>query len=176
LNVATKWITVGAGCSLDYSSITIRGAETINLEATAVAVVNHVVSFGNGSPFTGAGISDSVSRHDNIVFAMHDSKTQAGIPRTRTERGSITTGTTPSVASRDLFTLGYEDPTTITDFIDSANGQMLTLVTLNANVTIDNAPNILLTGGADWNMPTGSTLTLRDVAGTWYEVGRMDPS
>jgi len=78
--------------------------------------------------------------------------------------------TTPSVAECNIILLVNSGATTITDFDDAVDGQLLIVTFNDANSTISDNANIALAGGM-----TGSandTLTLISVAGVWREVSR----
>ncbi len=170
----TKWMQVSNSISFNY--IVIGAPESISIDSGDTATANYIVSFGDGSPFTGAGTHDTQFGQTNITLTLNDAHSEIGVARRRTEYLTVDSDTTPSVAKRDFLFMAYASPTTITDFTDAVHGQTITLITANANITIDDSGIIALKGRVNWTMPAGATLTLREFGGQWYEVGRMDPS
>jgi hypothetical protein len=85
---------------------------------------------------------------------------------------TLTDDATPSVEGGRLFLTG--GTTTITDFDDGVEGQLITIVSEHA-ITITDGTNIFLSGSANFVMAATDTLTLMCKAdGKWYEVGRSD--
>ncbi len=79
---------------------------------------------------------------------------------------------TPSIQGRDLWLTG--GTTTITDFDDGFEGQILSIVSEHS-VNITDGTNIFLSGSGTYAMDDGDTLTLVQKAdGKWYELGRSD--
>jgi hypothetical protein len=82
-----------------------------------------------------------------------------------------TASATPSVADGiTLLRLNYGSATTVTDLTGEVNGQYLTLLALNANVTINDSGAFNLS--ATWTPTFGDTLTLVSSSGLWIEVAR----
>jgi hypothetical protein len=87
--------------------------------------------------------------------------------------------TTPSVDAdsvcwHGLFTLAHTNPTTITDFDDGYEGQLIEIHFTDAQTTLDDAPNIMLDGSANYNPPTGTIMQFRQRGSVWYEVARRN--
>ena len=79
---------------------------------------------------------------------------------------------TPSILGADKWKTG--GTTTITDFDDGYEGQIITIVAEHS-ITITDGTNILLNGSANFDMVATDTLTLIQKAdGKWYEIGRSD--
>lgn len=79
---------------------------------------------------------------------------------------------TPSVKGWHKWLTG--GTTTITDFDDGQEGQILYIVSEHA-ITITDGTNIFLNGSANWTMAATDTLTLICKADNkWYELGRSD--
>ena len=78
---------------------------------------------------------------------------------------------TPTVLSKNVFqTAGT---TAITDFDDGVVGQCIHVQAKTSIKITHNASNIVLSGGADFDMVSGDTLTLFMFDnGVWSEVGR----
>jgi hypothetical protein len=87
-------------------------------------------------------------------------------------RSTSTTSATPSVADMNALTMSYASPTTITNFTDGEDGQVLLLLFTTANATIQNNSDIALATGRDWNAPANGTLTLAYLGGKWRELSR----
>ena len=79
---------------------------------------------------------------------------------------------TPSVAGGKMFYTG--GTTTITDFDDGVNGQIV-IVFAQHTITITDGTNIFLSGSANFDMTSSDTLTLMCYSDNkWYEVSRGD--
>jgi hypothetical protein len=87
-------------------------------------------------------------------------------------RSTSTTSATPSVANLNALTMNYAGATTVTNFTDAADGQLLVLLFTTANVTIQQNSDIALATGKDWNAPNNGTLTLAYLGGRWRELSR----
>jgi hypothetical protein len=93
-------------------------------------------------------------------------------------------GPTPSIdptltiPNDNVFLLGYNSPTTITNFLGGYVGKVITLVAINGNTTIQSGNGVLfLSGGANFSMQGANTLTLVRVSWSptqwvWVEIGR----
>lgn len=82
------------------------------------------------------------------------------------------TDTTPSVKYTNMLVCNNSGPTSITDFDDAVDNQVI-VVKCNANTTIvHNASLIQLAGGA--NFVGSGTITLYSYAGVWYESSRSN--
>jgi hypothetical protein len=79
---------------------------------------------------------------------------------------------TPSVEGGRLFLTG--GTTTVTDFDDGVEGQIITVMAAHA-LTITDGTNIFLSGSVNFVMAATDTLTLVCKADNkWYEIGRSD--
>jgi len=79
---------------------------------------------------------------------------------------------TPSVEGGRFFLTG--GTTTVTDFDDGIEGQIITVMAAHA-LTITDGTNIFLNGSANFTMAATDTLTLVCKADNkWYEIGRSD--
>ena len=79
---------------------------------------------------------------------------------------------TPPVEGWDRWKTG--GTTTITDFDDGFEGQIIYVVSEHA-ITITDGTNVFLSGSANFDMQATDTLTLIQKAdGKWYELGRSD--
>lgn len=79
---------------------------------------------------------------------------------------------TPSVDGGRLFLTG--GTTTVTDFDDGIEGQIITVISGHA-ITITDGTNIFLSGSGNFVMAVTDTLTLVCKADNkWYEIGRSD--
>ena len=85
---------------------------------------------------------------------------------------TLSNDATPSVGGGRLFITG--GTTTITDFDDGVEGQVITVVSEHT-ITITDGTNIFLSVGGNWTMTATDTLTLMCKADNkWYEVSRSD--
>ena len=86
--------------------------------------------------------------------------------------GTLADDATPSVKFRDKWLTG--GTTTITDFDDGVEGQVITVIAEHS-LDVTDGTNIFLSGSATWSMTATDTLTLIQKAdGLWYEIGRSD--
>ena len=86
--------------------------------------------------------------------------------------GTLANDATPSVLGGHVFLTG--GTTTITDFDDGYEGQVITIIAEHS-ITITDGTNIFLDGSANWAMTATDTLTLICKADNlWYEIGRGD--
>jgi hypothetical protein len=88
--------------------------------------------------------------------------------------GTYTQGdTTPTVLNVSFMVVANSDPTSITNFTNAVNGQILTLQFTNANTTVTRN-NAYLFGGLNFVSTAADTLTLiyNGSDALWYEVCR----
>ncbi len=86
--------------------------------------------------------------------------------------GLISTNTAPSVSTKSLFWL--ENPTTatsISDFADGSEGQIITVVALDTGTTLSNG-TLVLNGASDFTMSANDSITLVKHINSWYELAR----
>lgn len=103
---------------------------------------------------TGAVITNVVDANNNFGLPI-PSLDDTGTPSVNGLSIALTTGTT-----------------TITDFLDGQEGQVLVVLSQNA-LTITNGTNIFLSGAADFVMTNKDSLTVVQKAdGFWYEIAR----
>jgi len=79
--------------------------------------------------------------------------------------------TSPSVKNTSFMSITNGGATTITNFDDGYEGQVLTLYFSDSNTTI-NRDNCYLSGGVNFVSSNSDTLTLIYKNGKWYEIGR----
>jgi hypothetical protein len=79
--------------------------------------------------------------------------------------------TTPSVSNTDFLSISNSTPTTISNFINGVEGQVVTFYFGDSNTTINRA-NCSLSGGVDFTSTAQDTLTLRLFGSVWYETSR----
>lgn len=85
---------------------------------------------------------------------------------------TLSNDATPTVEGGRLFLTG--GTTTITDFDDGIEGQIITIISAHALIITDGT-NIFLNASGNWTMAATDTLTLVCKADNkWYEVGRSD--
>ena len=86
--------------------------------------------------------------------------------------GTYTAGdTTPSVLNVSHMIISNSGATSITNFTDAVNGQILTLIFNDANTTVTRN-NAYLSLGLNFTSTANDTLTLIYNGGLWYEVSR----
>ena len=122
----------------------------------------------------GKGITDSTgaltSTYNSTGITTNGTNTAGQVYRA----GTYTQGdTTPSVLGVSFLVIGNSDPTSITNFTNAVNGQILTLQFTNANTTVTRN-NAYLSGGVNFVSTAADTLTLiyNGSDALWYEVCR----
>lgn len=118
---------------------------------------------------------------EKLAFSVSsvDRRTQFGgrIVCAVTDNGNICvleTGSTPSVASSNVFYTGNSVATTITQFASGVIGQVITVIFNDNSTIIANSSQIQLAGSQNLTGQSGDTLTLVcKAAGQWCEIGRM---
>jgi hypothetical protein len=86
--------------------------------------------------------------------------------------GTYTQGdTTPSVSGVSYLGISNSSPTTITNFTNGIQYQIITLYFSDSNTTI-NRSNCYLSGGVNFTSTASDILTLINIGGLWYEVSR----
>lgn len=81
--------------------------------------------------------------------------------------------TTPSVAGGNrAWSTANASATTITALDDGQPGQVVTIVTTDAQTTFAHSPALRLQGAVNWTAPANATLTLIRTASAWVEVAR----
>lgn len=86
--------------------------------------------------------------------------------------GSQTTGTTIDAANVNSVVVNFASSTTVTDIVNGAAGQEITLIFGNANATISNTATVKLAGGVNFVSTANDTLTLIYSGSVWYEKAR----
>ncbi len=79
---------------------------------------------------------------------------------------------TPSVAGADLYLEANTGSTSITAFLDGAQGQRITVIFTTAFTTIVDATGLQLAGGANFVGSANDVLVLVFSGTVWYEVSR----
>jgi len=183
-------ITITDGDSVISNNICdTNGAHGITVAGTGKHIIigNYVLSNTSRGIQVVSGITDAVVS-GNIVSGNNDNIVLDGPTKTAEENillNGVTSeysGTygpstvladdaTPSVKHGKTFVTG--GVTTITDFDDGVEGQIITIVSAHT-VTITDGTNILLNGSVDYNMTANDTLTLINRSdGKWSELARQ---
>jgi hypothetical protein len=79
--------------------------------------------------------------------------------------------TSPSVKNTTFMSISNGGATTITNFDDGYEGQVIMLYFTDGNTTI-NRDNCYLAGGTNFTSSADDTLTLQRIGSNWYEVAR----
>lgn len=82
--------------------------------------------------------------------------------------------TTPSVLGASSFKTANAGATSITNFDDGYEGQVITIVAQDANTRIINNANTVLVGGIDYIMNNNDSVTLMLVGSKWIETARAE--
>lgn len=80
----------------------------------------------------------------------------------------------PSVSTKSLFYTDNAAATTITDFDDGSEGQIIKVISCDSATIITTLQNgtLILKGGADYGMTVNDSITLLKSRSNWFEVAR----
>ena len=138
---------------------------TFVLENSGLATKVSEWAIENGS---GAGTTNIVTVAENNLVNVQSGRLQMssvfGLNYTAAD-------TSPSVKNTTFMSIANAAPTTITNFDDGYEGQVITLTFADANTTIDRS-NAYLAGGVNFVSSASDLLTLRKIGAAWYEVCR----
>ena len=81
---------------------------------------------------------------------------------------------TPSVKHGNLFLITNSGATSITDFDDAEDGQLIELHFADANTTLVDSAALVMAGGANKNFAATDVCVLRSRSGVWYEITRSE--
>lgn len=172
----------------DVAATAITVDDTVADQPTGLAIGDNSMfsSPSSGTSYlvyldTGIGSSSSTAAiriKGNEVFGTTKLFISAASPlrnpnvRTDTvDRLALSSGTTPSVAGYSMLEMSYASATTITDFLDSFDGQSIELYFTNGNATLSNS-NFYLAGGVNFIGSAADVLVLKRISGAWREVSR----
>ncbi len=79
---------------------------------------------------------------------------------------------TISVNTGNVLSIGNTISTSVTNFTDGIQGQVIHCRFTNGNTTIESNSTIVLNDGSNWNPVANSTLTLLFISNKWFEVAR----
>jgi len=138
-------------------------------------VVGGDIRIDNGNLIVGTagkGITDSTaaltSIYNSTGITTNGTNTAGQVYRI----GTYTDGaTTPSVLGVSHMAVSNTGATSITNFINAVNGQILTVLFTDSNTTVTRN-NAYLSGGVNFTSTANDTLTLLYNSGSWYEVCR----
>ncbi len=146
------------------NSGTIVG-NTFVLESTLVATNVSQWGVENGA---GAGTTNIVTvESNNLVNVQPNYLQMSGSFGLIYNAGD----TSPSVKNTTVMYVANASATTITNFDDGYDGQVLTLNFADSNTTI-NRSNAYLDGNVNFTSSVNDTLVLRRIGVAWYEVSR----
>ncbi|MFQ6391335.1 hypothetical protein ACLNAR_26485 [Priestia aryabhattai] len=83
-----------------------------------------------------------------------------------------TNDTTIDVSSSDRIHLNQPNATTVTAFNNGSGSQEITLLSFNANTTIQNSASIILKGATNVNIPANGIMKFIYTTGKWLEMFR----
>lgn len=169
-NNTSNMIGVANGGVLQRCEINCMYDEAIDVDAGGVAAANLIKGVNDyDTPFTGSG-SYGPGRKNTVISTNYIKF----VKRLQDQQGFADGDTTPSVASGDYFYVANSSPTSITTLDDGVVGNEVTLYFTNGNTTLVNSSVFKLQGGANWNPPAGSNITmfLTDGYG-WMQKSRM---
>jgi parallel beta-helix repeat protein len=140
---------------------------TFVLENNALAtnVSEWAVEKGSGSG--GTGLATTVTVSENNLVGVSSGRLQMS------QFGRLYSGgnLTPSVANTSFMSITNGGATTITNFNDGYEGQVLTLTFTDSNTTIDRT-NAYLAGGTNFTSTANDILVLQKIGSFWVEVSR----
>ena len=128
-----------------------NGTERLRITSGGNVLVGTTTDAGNGKKLQVAGLTDT-----GISYRA----------------GTYTNGdTTPSVSGISFMVISNTSPTTITNFTNGTNYQVITLYFNDSNTTI-NRSNCYLSGGTNFTSTAADIITLLYNNGYWYEISR----
>ncbi len=181
-------ITTGATPSLaglSDTTLNYAAAETITAFADGLPGQMVAVVYGNSNVTLAhstnlrlrAGLNFTPSASDVSVFRCVSAGIWREVSRScdevRPVSGTITSGTTPSLAGLTDATITMASATTITAFAGGRSGQTVVLVFGNGNTTLQHSSDLRLRGAVDFTPPTSAVVTVRYVGGIWREISRL---
>jgi len=145
---------------------------TPSLSWSAVGI--RVRSTDTGSdPYIIGGVSGINAPNYKITHGLLNVQFQLYNSIVILQRGNNSDGdVTPSVKNMQSILLTNSAATTITDFDNGTDSQLLIVSFQDANTTISSNANILLQGSSAFTGSTNDTLTLMKVATSWREIAR----
>jgi hypothetical protein len=142
----------------DATDVVIRNPVCINNAAYGLRIYESVAGNCDGCRVEGAGYFSGNTTAP--VTTNHDASTTF-----------TASDTTPSVAGNTLFQTNNGSSTTITQFDDGYDSQMITVLG-DANTIIQDNANIELQGATNFTMTASDTIVLRRLNGVWRELSR----
>lgn len=138
---------------------------TFALETSGLAAKVSEWAVENGS---GAGTTNVVTVAENNLVGVQPNRLQMSATFGLAYSGG---DATPSVRNTSFMYITNGGPTTITNFDDGYEGQVITLLFNDSNTTI-NRDNAYLSGGTNFTSTANDMLTLRKYGNFWIEIGR----
>jgi len=141
-------------------------------EARRIIIDHNICLDNQGTPRQAYGIRVTGSNTSYVLIGDHNITygNATGHISNLTATSFADGDTTPSIANGRVFKVNYSSSTTITDFDDGYNGQIICLAFTNANVTVQDGGNFQLNG--NFYSTAGDTLMLMMVDGVWKELSR----
>lgn len=165
------------GTSTDFDYVTVRN-NTIRVEGTTLtsttgfSIESDITTGTSHVKVTGNSFEGGVATPYSLTAASTNPNLLIDYG-TGSVPGIYTAGdTTPSVDGIHVLSVANGSATTITHFDDGKEGQRILLRFADANTTIQHNVNIKLSGGSNFVSTANDTLSLMNVSGVWYEVGR----
>jgi hypothetical protein len=164
---SSLWLTGGTTTVTDFDD-GFTGQVITVVSEHAITITNGTNIFLDGDLDFVMAATDTLSlicKADNKWYESSRSINTSTIP-------SLADNATPTIklANRGAFLTG--GTTTITDFDDGAENQVITIIAAHT-VIITEGTNIFLKGSTNWTMLATDTLTLIQKSdGKWYEISR----
>jgi hypothetical protein len=158
----------GNNLSLEVATNINPANAAVNISPTGTGTVT--INPATASTMNNVAIGGTTALAGSFTTVTANSVTAGQIYRA----GTYTQGdTTPTVLNVSFMIVANSSPTSITNFTNAVNGQILTLQFTNSNTTITRN-NAYLSGGVNFVSTAADTLTLiyNGSDALWYEVCR----
>lgn len=152
------------------ASLLTSGASTCPYFSFSGDILNY--QWNNCTPlstYNGDRAFDNVALYGDTNNGVRTSGTIALYEKTFPTGAGVTT---PSIKGGNLWRFDGTDTTTITNFTDGVAGKEITIVFIDAVITIANGTNIRLNGHANVTPTAYSTMTFIHNGTNWYEKSR----
>jgi len=165
----------GGSCSIEYEATGVSKVTDLRLTATTSGSASSPQPFFRAQDAVGVRVFDSAASDELARF----SDTLGLWTGMGSERWSqaVDGDTTPTVLNQRVLYTNNTGATSITFFDDGVDGQEIKIVATDANTTLVNSTNLLLTGAANQLLTQFSSVTFSKVpaaiaSNRWIETAR----
>lgn len=161
-----------SGCAIVGNTVSTNGGDGIELGGAAITDI--VVDGNLIRDNTSIGLKNGASATTRLVVGPSNLIQGNGTNASAAIGTPTLSGATPGVVGviRAIATNG--GATNVTNLTGGYDGQTITIQHTDGNTTYVDGTNIFLSGSANYNPGATAVLTLTQVAGKWYEVGRSN--